>query len=99
MFLVTTVTQEETYTFAPNNGEEEIHILSGRLREWLNAKVRDRVIDLAFPHQTLEEIITLHGLEEGRMKSLTFKEAKEPVIVGLHPGGTHLLIEDRKSVV
>jgi hypothetical protein len=84
---------EETYTFTPKDGTEEIHILSGRLRKWLHAKAMNKVIDLTFPEQSLEEIVAQHGLEAPRMASMTALEAADPVIVGLWPGGTHIIID------
>lgn len=85
--------REETYTFTPNDGDEPVHIFSGQLRQWLLEKAMDKVIELTFPDQTLDEIILQHGLEEPRMQSMTEVEASEPVIVGLWPGGTHVLID------
>ncbi len=92
MFVVTHV-REETYTFTPDDGDAPVHIRSGKLREWLLAFAMDKIIDLTFPQQTLEDIIEIHGLEEARMKSMTREEALEPVIVGLYPTGTHILID------
>lgn len=91
--VVTVITSEETYTFYPDDGSPEIHILSGRLREWLNANAMNRLMDLVFPHQELKDIEELHGLEAPRMKSMTEAEALEPVIVGDYPGGVHILID------
>ena len=92
MRIVTQLIQEETFTFeAP--GEPVIHIRSGKLREWLLANAMDKVVDLHFPEQTLDEIVEMHGLEEPRIRSMRLKEAKEPVIVGLQPHGTHILID------
>jgi hypothetical protein len=86
--------QEETFTFTPEGETEEVHIFSGQLRKWLLANAKDKVINLTFPDgQTEEELIKQHGLEEPRMKSMTLLEASEPVIVGLWPGGTHVLID------
>lgn len=84
---------EETFTFTPNDGTPEVTIRSGRLREWLLARAMHKVIELTFPEQTLEEIVEQHGLEAPRMASMTEAEALEPVIVGLWPGGTHILID------
>jgi hypothetical protein len=92
MIVEATVVKEETYTFTPEGGEP-VSIFSGKLRKWLLGKAMDKVIDLTFPIQTLEEIIEQHGLEEPRMRSMTWKEAKEPVIVGLWSGGSHILID------
>lgn len=92
--IVSGLVQEETFTFTPEGESEEVHILSGQLRRWLLEKAMDKVINLTFPDgQTEEELIKQHGLERPRMKSMTFKEAQEPVIVGLWPGGTHVLID------
>lgn len=85
--------REETFTFTPNNGEPEVTLRSGQLRQWLLANAMHKVIDLTFPEQTLDEIIEQHGLEAPRMASMTLLEASEPVIVGLWPGGTHILID------
>ncbi len=93
MILVTKVVTTETYTFYPNDGSPEINILSGELREWLHAKAKHNLIDLHFPEQTLEAIVEAHGLEPDRMASMSEKEAKEPVIVGLYPNGVHILID------
>jgi hypothetical protein len=93
MIIVSQLVQEEMFTFTPEGEEAEVHIRSGELRKWLLANAMDKVIPLTFPEQTLDEIIKQHGLEAPRMKSMTFKEAKEPVIVGLWPGGTHVLID------
>ena len=93
MRLVTQVVQEETYTFTPDDGDKEVHIRSGRLREWLLENARHKVIELTFPEQTLDEIVEVHGLEAPRLASMTEAEASEPVIVGLWPGGTHILID------
>jgi len=84
---------EETYTFTPDDGTEPVHIRSGLLRQWLHEKAMDRIIDLTFPEQPLEAIIEAHGLEGPRMASMTEEEALEPVIVGLWPNGTHVLID------
>ena len=83
---------EETFSFT-SPGEPVINILSGRLRTWLLEKAMDKVIDLTFPEQPLDEIVQMHGLEAPRMKSMTLFEAQEPVIVGLQPTGTHILID------
>lgn len=93
MRLVTEIIREETYTFTPDGVGEPVHIFSGKLREWLHSRAMDKIIDLTFPQQTLDEIIAAHGLEAPRMKSMTRKEAEEPVIVGLWPNGTHILID------
>lgn len=92
-FFTGEVVREETFSFTPVGAELPFHILSGRLRELLLATAMDRVIDLTFPEQTLDEIIALHGLEAPRMKSLTYAEAREPVIVGMMPDGTNILID------
>lgn len=92
--IVQGLIQEETYTFTPDDGTEEIHILSGQLRQWLLTRAMDKVIDLHFPpEQTLDDLVRQHGLEEPRMASMTEEEAKEPVIVGIYPSGTHILID------
>lgn len=93
MKLIVSVETTETYTFYPNDGTPEINILSGQLRDWLHSRVMDRVIDLHFPEQSLEDIVQAHGLEPDRMASMTEEEAKEPVIVGLYPNGVHILID------
>lgn len=86
--------QEETFRFTPEGEGEEITIRSGALRKWLLENAMDKVIDLTFPaDETLESIIARHGLEPARMASMTRKEAKEPVIVCLWPGGTHVLVD------
>lgn len=93
MRFVTELVQEETYTFTPNDGTAEIHILSGRLRKWLLAHAMHKVGKLIFPQQSLREIEEIHGLERSRMKSLTAMEAEEPVIVGCWHDGTNILID------
>lgn len=93
MQLVQMIVKEETYTFTPNDGDAPIHILSGRLREWLHEHAMHNVINLTFPEQTLARIVEMHGLEKDRMRSMTRKEAEEPVIVGLYPNGVHILID------
>jgi hypothetical protein len=93
MRIVTTVVAEETYTFTPDDGTEPISIRSGRLREWLLENAQHKVIELTFPAQSLREIEVMHGLERPRMRSMTKAEALEPVIVGLWPNGTHILID------
>lgn len=85
--------REETFTFTPNDGGAEITIRSGELRRWLLARAMDKVIELTFPDEPLDEIIERHGLEQPRMESMTEAEAQEPVIVGLWPSGTHVLID------
>lgn len=92
MRIVTEVRHEETFTFTPD-GEPPVTIRSGKLREWLLANAMHKVIELTFPEQTLEEIVQQHGLEQPRLDSMTLLEASEPVIVGLWPGGTHILID------
>jgi len=93
MHLAIELVREETFTFTPEGTEAPIHIRSGQLREWLLGHVMDKVIDLTFPVQTLEELVAMHGLEEPRMRSMTKREAKEPVIVGICPDGTNILID------
>jgi len=93
MQIVVQTIAEETFTFTPNNGEPPVTLRSGKLRQWLLENARHKVIDLTFPEQTLDEIIEQHGLEAPRMASMTALEAAEPVIVGLWPGGTHILID------
>lgn len=93
MILLTTITTTETYTFYPNDGSPEINLLSGELRKWLHEKAMNKVIDLHFPEQSLDDIVTAHGLEVDRMASMTEAEALEPVIVGLYPSGVHILID------
>lgn len=85
--------REEVYSFTPNDGTETITIWSGRLRQWLRENVPDKVIELTFPEQTLDEIIEQHGLEAPRLASMTEEEATDPVVIGLWPGGTHILID------
>ena len=86
--------REETYTFTPNDGDEEVVIFSGQLRQWLLANAMHKVIKLTFPNdETEEQLIERHGLERDRMASMTILEASDPVIVGLWPGGTHILID------
>lgn len=93
MRIVTQVIREEMFTFTPEGEEQEVHIRSGKLRQYLLAAAMHKVIDLTFPDQTLDEIIEQHGLEEPRMASMNAIDAAEPVIVGLWPGGTHILID------
>lgn len=93
MRLVIERVQEETFSFTPGGAEAAIHIRSGRLREWLLANAMDKVINLTFPEQTLDEIVTMHGLEEPRLRSMTKREAREPVIVGICGDGTNILID------
>lgn len=93
MRVVSQVMREETYTFTPNDWTEPVTIRSGKLREWLLEKAMDKVIVLTFPEQPLAELIEQHGLEQPRIDSMTLLEASEPVIVGLWPGGTHILID------
>lgn len=93
MRLVIERVQEETFSFNPNDGTPEIHIRSGRLREWLLANAMHKVIDLTFPVQTLDEIVEKHGLEAPRLRSMTKREAREPVIVGICNDGTNILID------
>lgn len=85
--------QEETFTFTPEGEEEEVHIFSGQLRLWLHKNAPDKTVELTFPEETEEELIKRHGLEAPRMASMTEEEAKDPVIIGLWPGGTHVLID------
>jgi hypothetical protein len=85
--------REETFTFTPNNGEPEITIRSGALRQWLLTRAMDKVTDLHFPEEPLASIVERHGLEADRMASMTEAEAKEPVIVGLWPGNLSVLID------
>lgn len=92
MRIVTEVRHEETFTFTPD-GEPPVTIRSGKLREWLLANAMHKVIEITFPEQTLDEIVQQHGLEQPRLDSMTLLEASEPVIVGLWPGGTHVLID------
>jgi hypothetical protein len=91
--IITGTVSEETFTFTPEGEEQEIHILSGQLRQWLHTRAMDKIIDLHFPEQSLDDLIRQHGLEEPRMRSMTLEEAYEPVIVGIHPSGTHILID------
>jgi hypothetical protein len=94
MLILSVNVREEVYSFTPNDGTEEIHILSGKLREWLHANAKHKLIDLHFPtDETEEQLIERHGLEQPRMDSMTIFEANEPVIVGIHPSGTHILID------
>lgn len=93
MRIVSEVRREETYTFTPNDGTDPVTIRSGKLREWLLANAKHKVIELTFPEEPLDEIIHKHGLEQPRIDSMTILEASEPVIVGLWPGGTHILID------
>lgn len=93
MKLVSMIMREETYTFTPNDGTDPVTIRSGKLREWLLANAMHKVIELTFPEQPLEELVEQHGLEQPRLDSMTLLEASEPVIVGLWPGGTHILID------
>lgn len=91
---ILSITRHETFTFTPDDGTPAITIYSGELRKWLHAAVPDKVIDLHFPpNETEAELIGQHGLEAPRMASMTEEEAKEPVIIGLCEGGTHILID------
>lgn len=86
--------REEVFSFTPDGETDEIHIMSGRLREWLLERCMHKVIDLTFPaDETEESIIKRHGLEADRMASMTEAEAQEPVIVALWPSGFHVLID------
>lgn len=85
--------REEVFSFTPIEGGETISIMSGQLRSWLLANAMDKVIDLTFPEEHLADIIVNHGLEAPRIASMTEAEAKEPVIIGLWPTGTHVLID------
>lgn len=98
MRIVTEVRHEETFTFTPD-GEPPVTIRSGKLREWLLANAMHKVIEITFPEQTLDEIVQQHGLEQPRLDSMTLLEASEPVIVGLWPGGTHVLIDGPPPLV
>ena len=82
----------EVFSFTPD-GESEIHILAGQLRLCLLENARHKVMTLVFPEQTEEEMVLRQGLEAARMASMTILEASEPVIVGLWPGGTNILID------
>lgn len=94
MEIVRQLVREEMYTFTPNDGTEEVNIMSGRLREWLHANAMDKIVELTFPaDETLESMVERHGLEQPRIDSMTVFEANEPVIVGLWPNGTHILID------
>lgn len=84
--------REEVFTFTAEDGEE-IYILSGQLRKWLIANAKDRIIELTFPVEPMEDIVKRHGIEQHRIDSMNFFEAQEPVIVGLWPTGTHVLID------
>ncbi len=84
--------REEIFTFtAP--GAPDVVIRSGALRAWLLERCMDKVIELTFPKQPLAEIVKMHGLERPRMKSMTHREAQEPVIVGIMDNGTNILID------
>ena len=93
MRFVTEVVREETYMFTPDDGSPEVIIMSGRLRKWLRHFCKDQIIGLTFPVETLEELTARHGLEEDRLKSMTLLEASDPVIVGIWPGSSHILID------
>lgn len=93
MRIETIITHDETYTFTPDDGSEEINIWSGRLRKALLQYAMDKVIYLTFPVQPMEEIYRNHGIEQAHMATMTAEEAAEPVIVGLWPDGTHILID------
>lgn len=82
----------EAFTFTPQDGEE-VHILSGMLRQFLLEYARHRVIDLTFPEETQDEIYTRHGIEPSRMATLTEAEAQEPVIIAIFPGNSHILVD------
>lgn len=88
------LTQEEVYLFDRGGDIPVLCIRSGALRAWLRSNFKDQVCDITFPaDETLDSIITRHGLEATRMASMTEQEAKEPVIVGAWDDGTHLLID------
>jgi hypothetical protein len=57
--------------------------------ENLPLEQRMEIIKLALQGEQVEQ----HGLEQPRIDSMTLLEANEPVIVGLWPGGTHILID------
>jgi hypothetical protein len=91
--LVSRLVREETFTFTPEDGDKEVSIRSGVLREWLHEKALDKVINITFPDEDEASIIKRHGLEADRMASMTEDEAKEPVIVGLWPNGDPVVID------
>lgn len=91
--LIVEFHREEIFSFMPDDGGDEISIYAGRLRKWLLERCMDKVIDLTFPDEPLDGIIACHGLEAPRMQSMREDEASEPVIVGLWPSGTHVLID------
>lgn len=92
--LVTALLQEETFSWTPEGEGTEFHIRSGELRRMLHEKAMDKLTTLHFPpEETLEELIRQHGLEQPRIESMTEEEAKDPVIVGIMPSGSHILID------
>lgn len=92
MEIVTQIVREETYSFTPNDGSHEVFIRSGALREWLLKNAMDKVIDVTFPVEPIEQIYERHGVEPARMKTMTLLEAGEPLILG-EWGRTHILID------
>lgn len=85
--------REETFCFTPEGERAPIHIRSGKLREMLLAQAMDRVIKLTFPQQPLDMLVKIHGLEAPRLESMTLEEAMEPVIIGIMPDGSSILID------
>lgn len=84
----------ETYSFTPNDGGQEIHILSGLLRQMLLEEALDLVQWLEFPAtETEQEMIERHGLEANRIASMTELEACEPLVLGQWGDGSHILID------
>lgn len=82
---------EETFTFTPAEGEP-LHIYSGRLRAHLLASNAQK-FRVDFPVELREHIVEAHGVDVARANRLTSEQAAEPVIIGIWPEGTHILID------
>lgn len=82
---------EETFTFTPADGEP-VHIYSGRLRAHLLASNAQK-FRVDFPVELREHIVEQHGVDVARANRLTPEQAAEPVIIGIWPEGTHVLID------
>lgn len=91
--LQTQLVREETYTFYPNDGTPEVHIRSGGLVRMLHDKALNKVIELTFPEETLEQIVERNGVCIERADALTDELASVPVVVGLWHDGSGILID------
>ena len=91
--LLTAVVRDETYSFTPDDGSPEIHIWSGRLVRWLHENALDKVIDLTFPQESLQDILARNGVCVNRADALTPEQLAAPVVVGLYHDGSGILID------